>query len=42
MRAAATLFRRHLMPTKSHTLSDDDRKHIDTSNFAFPDQRKGL
>jgi hypothetical protein len=28
------------MPTKSHTLSDDDRKHIDTSNFAFPDQRK--
>ena len=28
------------MPTKSHTLSADDRKHIDTSNFAFPDQRK--
>jgi hypothetical protein len=28
------------MPTKSHTLSTDDRKHIDTSNFAFPDQRK--
>jgi hypothetical protein len=28
------------MPTKSHTLSSDDRKHIDTSNYAFPDQRK--
>ena len=28
------------MPTKSHTLSTEDRKHIDTSNFAFPDQRK--
>ena len=28
------------MPTKSHTLSADDRKHIDSSNFAFPDQRK--
>lgn len=28
------------MPTKSHALSADDRKHIDTSNYAFPDQRK--
>jgi hypothetical protein len=28
------------MPTKSHDLSADDRKHIDTSNYAFPDQRK--
>jgi hypothetical protein len=28
------------MPTKSHTLSADDRKHIDTANFAFPDERK--
>jgi hypothetical protein len=28
------------MPTKSHTLSTDDRKHIDDSNYAFPDQRK--
>ena len=28
------------MPTKSHTLSADDRKQIDDSNFAFPDQRK--
>jgi hypothetical protein len=24
----------------SHTLSIDDRKKIDTANFAFPDQRK--
>ena len=24
----------------SHTLSTDDRKKIDASNFAFPDQRK--
>jgi cell division protein FtsX len=24
----------------SHTLSTDDRKKIDTANFAFPDQRK--
>ena len=28
------------MPTKSHTLSADDRKQIDDSNFAFPKQRK--
>ena len=28
------------MPTKSHTLSADDRKHIDESNYAFPEQRK--
>ncbi len=28
------------MPTKSHTLSADDRKHIDHSQYAFPDQRK--
>ena len=28
------------MPTKSHTLSAEDRKHIDSSNYAFPDQRK--
>jgi hypothetical protein len=28
------------VPTKSHALSADDRKHIDTSNYAFPDQRK--
>jgi hypothetical protein len=28
------------MPTKSHTLSADDRKRIDDSNFAFPEQRK--
>ena len=28
------------MPTKSHTLSADDRKHIDDSQYAFPDQRK--
>lgn len=28
------------MPTKSHDLSTDDRKQLDTSNFAFPDQRK--
>ena len=28
------------MPTKSHTLSAEDRKHIDDSNFAFPEQRK--
>jgi hypothetical protein len=28
------------MPTKSHDLSTEDRKKIDTSNFAFPDQRK--
>lgn len=28
------------MPTKSHALSTGDRKHIDDSNFAFPDQRK--
>ena len=28
------------MPTKSHTLSADDRKHIDESKYAFPDQRK--
>jgi hypothetical protein len=28
------------MPTKSHTLSTEDRKHIDDSNYAFPDQRK--
>lgn len=28
------------MPTKSHDLSTEDRKQLDTSNFAFPDQRK--
>jgi len=28
------------MPTKSHDLSTEDRKKIDDSNFAFPDQRK--
>jgi hypothetical protein len=28
------------MPTKSHTLSAADRKHIDASNYAFPGQRK--
>jgi len=28
------------MPTKSHPLSADDRKHIDDSKYAFPDQRK--
>ncbi len=28
------------MPTKSHTLSADDRKHIDHANYAFPEQRK--
>jgi hypothetical protein len=28
------------MPTKSHDLSTDDRKEIDDSKFAFPDQRK--
>jgi len=28
------------MPTKSHDLSTNDRKKIDTSNYAFPDQRK--
>lgn len=28
------------MPTKSHTLSANDRKHIDDANYAFPDQRK--
>jgi hypothetical protein len=28
------------MPTKSHALSADDRKHINASNYAFPDQRK--
>jgi hypothetical protein len=28
------------MPTKTHDLSAEDRKHIDTSNYAFPDQRK--
>jgi len=28
------------MPTKSHTLSADDRKQIDDSDYAFPDQRK--
>ncbi len=28
------------MPTKSHILSADDRKHFDDSLFAFPDQRK--
>jgi hypothetical protein len=28
------------MPTKSHDLSADDRKHIDDSKYAFPEQRK--
>jgi hypothetical protein len=28
------------MPTKSHDLSTNDRKKNDTSNYAFPDQRK--
>jgi hypothetical protein len=28
------------MPTKSHTLSADDRKQMDDSTFAFPEQRK--
>jgi len=28
------------MPTKSHALSADDRKHIDDSKYAFPEQRK--
>lgn len=28
------------MPTKSHTLSADERNQISDSNFAFPDQRK--
>ena len=28
------------MPTKSHALTADDRKQIDDSNFAFPEQRK--
>ncbi|MGA7156438.1 MAG: DUF6582 domain-containing protein [Acidobacteriaceae bacterium] len=28
------------MPTKSHELSADDRKHIDSADYAFPDQRK--
>lgn len=28
------------MPTKSHTLSADDRKQIDDSQYAFPEQRK--
>jgi hypothetical protein len=28
------------MPTKPHTLSADDRKQIDDSKFAFPEQRK--
>jgi hypothetical protein len=28
------------MPTKSHDLTTEDRKKIDTSNYAFPDQRK--
>ena len=28
------------MPTKSHDLSADDRKKIDDSKYAFPDERK--
>jgi hypothetical protein len=28
------------MPTKSNTLSADDRKQMDDSTFAFPEQRK--
>jgi hypothetical protein len=28
------------MSTKSHTLSTDDRNHIDSADFAFPAQRK--
>ena len=28
------------MPTKTHTLSTEDRKHIEVSHYAFPDQRK--
>jgi hypothetical protein len=30
----------HAMPTKSHTLSANDRNEIDDSKFAFPKQRK--
>ncbi|MGA8938468.1 MAG: DUF6582 domain-containing protein [Acidobacteriaceae bacterium] len=28
------------MPTKSHTLSSSDRKHLNSSDYAFPNQRK--
>lgn len=28
------------MPTKSHTLSSGDRKHLASSDYAFPDKRK--
>ena len=28
------------MPAKSHDLSAEDRKKLDDSNYAFPDERK--
>jgi hypothetical protein len=34
------MFKEHAMPTRSHALSAADRKKVDTSKFAFPEQRK--